>query len=1772
MSYIPSITSLVRAVLLAGFMLTVTVLASQSFFPAFAQEAQNTDADDMRDYDENDDSPVRVYTATDPEEQNVTWSIVPASDDGPDADDFEMTNGVLTFKDSPDFEDPSDRAGGANTADDNTYVVQVRARTSVGPHHTITVTVNVQNVDEPGKVTFSSHPQPKEGTESSVMLKDDDRAIDSAGGLVTTANNTDLTNSASTTWQWYRSETGSDPWTEIEEMATSSSYTPVEADVGHYLRATAMYFDFEDTDEQRTAHGISAHKVLKREYINSPPMFRDADTTGSQITMSVPEDESLEEGDAVGQPITAEDIGEDGSQEVLTYTHGGDDSGSFTIDSASGQLKIAAGTTLDFETDPSYSVTVTASDPDGEDSTATVSINLTDEDEAPTITETGTTDTYDENDTRAVLTYNAADEDAGDGADGVALSWTLSGRDAADFSITTPTGGVGELTFKSPPNFEAAVDSNRDNIFNVTVEVADDAGNKDTRNVTVTIRNLDETADAPLTLTSHPQPEENRPVTVRLDEPDGVSGSVSWVWTLGGTPTTQSGGTTYSFTPRATGSLVVTATYTDRTNAQKTPSLTLTNVLSRPDPDTRPTFPDTETGARTIAENAADDAAANVGPAFEATDTDGSTLLYTLSGSDASAFTLTDRTSGQISVPAGQELDFERKSTYRFNITATDPTGGSHRALQPVTVTLTDVAEPPEITAGRTEIEYHENGSAAVETYRATDDENDAARPRVPLVWSLAGADSEVFRISQAGVLTFAASPNFEAAADDGTDSVYNVTVTVSDTDSTTSNATEEVTVMVINVDEDGEITGLPAQPKEKIEITVTLTDPDGPDTAGDSAGNDGDINTLTDNASTTWQWFRSRSRTSGWALISATSSANESVNTNTRTPEDADVGYYLRATAMYRDGEGDNKVTKPGVGVTVRTVQAKQYVNSAPEFRDDDDEAEGYQITMEVPEDNSVRRGDPVGGPIDDLVTDKGQNGSPEILTYTLTLAAGDGDAGDNQADFDIDRLTGQLRFSSTAGSDATPKLLDSENDDITGDQYQVRVKASDPSMASSTALVTIQIMPVEEAPEFIAEDDTTSPAVNLAATSTVENTATTTALSTYTATDDEDGTAALEWTLDGADKDRFALCAENVSGDTCTDLTAADATDNTVTLRFKDEPNYEAPADSGSNNVYNVTVAATDSDDGTSERDVTVTVTNMDEPGKVTLSHIQPEVGTSIRASLIDPDGGESGVTWEWLWCPTAECSATTTINATSDAYTPIAGDATRFLKAIATYTDRTSATGQDKRTASTTSIFAVQADDTGNQPPVLPDVTQTLEIDENSEDTDPVYVVGTVAATSDPDDELNSLLYALSGADAAFFTIHSGIDATPTGSATSSTAGMIRLKSGTELDYETKNTYRVTVTVTDPSLARDTVAVTINVTNVNEPPTVSQRGLTVTGPESVSYAEDRTDAVQTYRAVGPDASGASWSLSGADASAFSIVGGALSFITQPDFENAADANTDNVYNVTVMASMGDFDASQDVTVTVANVDEDGTVELTYDQNQVRVGVAITAEEPVDPDGGVTNVSWQWESSSDGSTGWSDIAGATSAAYTPVDGDVGNFLRATASYTDTQGSGKSASSDATPSAVLAASTAGTDGTVSLSASGSLVSGGTVTATLTDADNPTGLTWVWQTSSDGSTNWSAGAGSESSTGLTSTYTTTNADAGDYLRATVTYADDSGVGQTAESPASTGRVAIDGTYDRDSNGVIDAPEVLAAVADYFSNAISAQRVLQVVALYFSGLN
>ena len=186
-------------------------------------------------------------------------------------------------------------------------------------------------------------------------------------------------------------------------------------------------------------------------------------------------------------------------------------------------------------------------------------------------------------------------------------------------------------------------------------------------------------------------------------------------------------------------------------------------------------------------------------------------------------------------------------------------------------------------------------------------------------------------------------------------------------------------------------------------------------------------------------------------------------------------------------------------------------------------------------------------------------------------------------------------------------------------------------------------------------------------------------------------------------------------------------------------------------------------------------------------------------------------------------------------------------------------------------------------------------------------------------------------------------------------------------------------------------DTIDITINVIDENEAPEI-------TGPATKTYAENGTGPVASYSGRDPEGASVTWTLLGTDSAYFAITNsGVLSFDPAPDFEDLKDSDRNNVYHVTVQVSDGNKISRHEVTVTVTNVEEAGTIELSSVQPQVGTPLRATLTEP---DKVVSAITWSWHSSTRKNDGWNLISGEASDSYTPVAGDVNKYLSVTASY----------------------------------------------------------------------------------------------------------------------------------------------------------------------------
>jgi hypothetical protein len=208
------------------------------------------------------------------------------------------------------------------------------------------------------------------------------------------------------------------------------------------------------------------------------------------------------------------------ANETVTWTKSGTDGAFFTIGSSSGALTITA---RDFETkadanvDNIYVVVITATDGAANATSQTLSVTITNVNEAPVISTNGSAATYSLSQSEnlsSIATFAGTDVDTG-----TTLTFSVSGTDAADFTIGSASG---VLAFAQNPDFELPADSDTNNIYIVVVNLSDGALS-DSQTVTITITNTNESLTAQLpTLSGTPTKGVNVTISMTIDAPSRV--------------------------------------------------------------------------------------------------------------------------------------------------------------------------------------------------------------------------------------------------------------------------------------------------------------------------------------------------------------------------------------------------------------------------------------------------------------------------------------------------------------------------------------------------------------------------------------------------------------------------------------------------------------------------------------------------------------------------------------------------------------------------------------------------------------------------------------------------------------------------------------------------------------------------------------------------------------------------------------------------------------------------------------------------------------------------------------------------------------------------------------------------------------------------------------------------------------------------------------------------------------------------------------------------
>ncbi len=492
--------------------------------------------------------------------------------------------------------------------------------------------------------------------------------------------------------------------------------------------------------------------------VNDAPVFAAESPTTQTVGENTPT------GENIGTPYTATDADGD----TLTYSlDDGTDANAFDIDSETGQLKTK--TALDFETQKTYAVTLTVSDGELTDTLA-VTINISDVNEAPVFAaESLTTHTIAENTPSGEnigTPYTATD------IDGDALTYSLEGADANAFDIDTETGQL---------KTKASLDYETKKTYAVTLIVSDGEATG-TLAVTIHISDVNEVPVFATESLTTQTVAENTPAGANIGTPYSVTDADgdTVTYSLEGADAdafdidTETGQikteavldyeteTSYSVTIR-----VSDGEFTDSIAVR----IDVTDVEENRDP----VFTEGDTATRTVQENIY--WRINIGSAIEATDPDNDALTYTLSGTDADSFEIVS-TSGQLKTKATATFDYETKSSYSVTVSVSDGKGGSDSI--DVTIRVIDVYEgstnrAPVFTEGDSTTRAVRENTAVGTLIGTPVSATDVNRKDI-LTYSLRGPDAASFSIDPTtGQLRTRAILDYE------TKSSYSVTVSVSD-------------------------------------------------------------------------------------------------------------------------------------------------------------------------------------------------------------------------------------------------------------------------------------------------------------------------------------------------------------------------------------------------------------------------------------------------------------------------------------------------------------------------------------------------------------------------------------------------------------------------------------------------------------------------------------------------------------------------------------------------------------------------------------------------------------------------------------------------------------------------------------------------------------------------------------------------------------------------------------------------------------------------------
>ncbi len=940
---------------------------------------------------------------------------------------------------------------------------------------------------------------------------------------------------------------------------------------------------------------------------NRPPTFDDGRSTSRTLAENTPAHRPIQ------HPVNATDP--DGHR--VTYRLSGPDSASFSVATGSGQLRTLSGITYDFEDNDRYSVDLVGSDPYGESATIGVTIHVADVDEPPEIPAAPLVQPA--STTSLTVTWDAPDN---------------TGPDITDYDVQIrKSGNFLPHTHDGPGTSATIIDLDVNTRYEVQVRAHNDEGEGgwSGSGFGTTSSNLspvfDEGRSTTREVAENTTGVHNLGVPLRADDPENTA--VTYSLTRGDMESFDvdentgqlrtSADATYDFETKDRYSVTVEAQDEQGGRATIAVTIDVTDDDSEaPEAPDKPTVTAQTLNSLSIRWTAP----ANTGPAINDYDVQFS--------EDGGAFTDWPHTGpGTTTTITSLTAD----TPYRVQVLARSPEGESDWSESADARTVANRAPT-----------FNEGTSTARSLVENTTGTNDIGNPLTArdidggtLTYDLEGTDQAAFALDGAQLETQpGVTYDFEAKPR------YDVIVRVED-----GQGGSNTIAVRINLTDQQERPGTPDAPSvsaaSSTSLEVTWDEPanTGPDI------NDYDV-----------QYREGDSGGfSGWTH----NSAERTATITGRTP-----GTSYQVQVLARSPEGTSDWSESGTGSTDP--------NQLPTFTD------GLGATRTVAENTTGVKdiGDPVGATdpemtpltyalegthadsfsIDtrsgQLKTRSGRTYDFEALSrYSVNVKATDGHGGEGNIPVSIDLtdlneapvFTGEPTLEATENQSFAGRVSADDLDQgdaitdytLTGGSDRSRLEIS------NTGALTFRDDPDFERPVDAGSNN--SYVVEVTATGGSGGRALTAAQTvTVNVTDEnEPPVFTIEDTFKVTENTRFAglMVAQDVdAGDAITGYAVTGAADgdlfeiaSTNQLRFKEDPDFETPADAGSNNDYSVVVEATGGS-GTREMPGTKTVVvlvkdDVEPPGKPDPPTVSGETESSLTVSWDAPENQGPDIT---------------------------------------------------------------------------------------------------------------------------------------------------------------------------------------------------------------------------------------------------------------------------------------------------------------------------------------------------------------------------------------------------------------------------------------------------------------------------------------------------------------------------------------------------------------